>query len=189
MEIIKGVSQAEKYKTNPFASDVFNIEKGKKSVIAGTTKQVLVDTDTGAVEGITLLHKYKEVDKEQFVKLYIEEISSLFELSKTGLKVFGFVLKALRINSAEIYIDISELMQFCEYKQKNQVYKGLAELIANKIIAMSIRPNLWFINPSIIFNGDRVVFAKEYRIKTATQKPKQLTAFNGEEIQSNSESK
>lgn len=188
-EVIQGVAKAEKYKENPFANGVFNIEKGKKSVIAGSTKQVLVDIDTGQIEGITLMHKYKEVDKEQFVKLYIDEVASLFELSRTGLRVFGFVLKALRINSAEIYIDISELMVFCGYKQKNQVYKGLAELIANKIIAMSVRPNLWFINPSIIFNGDRVVFAKEYRIKDTTKKVKQLNAFDGKEIHDNSESK
>lgn len=179
MDVIKGISHSPKFKENPFANDIFNIETGKKSIIAGSTKQVLVDTNTGAVEGITLLHKYKEVDKEQFVKLYIDEVASLFELSKTGLRVFGFVLRALRINSAEVYLNIPDMMEYCGYKQKNQVYKGLAELISNKIIAMSVRSNLWYINPNVIFNGDRIVFAKEYRIKqnSGGAKPKQLNAF------------
>ncbi len=60
------------------ADGVFQIDKGKKTIIAGTTKQVLVDSETGSVEGITLLLKYKEIDKEVFVKLFVGEIQSLF---------------------------------------------------------------------------------------------------------------
>ncbi len=58
MSNINKVSEARKYSTNPFiGEELFQIDKGKKTVIAGTTKQVLVDTDTGNVEGITLLNK------------------------------------------------------------------------------------------------------------------------------------
>jgi hypothetical protein len=41
----------------------------------------------------------------------------------------------------------------------------LAELIGNEIIAMSDKPNIWYINPSVIFNGDRIAFIKEYNLK------------------------
>jgi hypothetical protein len=182
------VSEAVKYKINPFIADgVFQIDKGKKTIIAGTTKQVLVDSETGSVEGITLLHKYKEIDKEVFVKLFVGEIQSLFELSKTGLKVFGYILQTLRINEGTIYLNILEVMKYCGYKSKIQCYRGLGELLSNKIIAMSDQPNLWFINPKIVFNGDRIAFVKEYRLKEV-KKVKQLVAFNGKEIPSNSES-
>ncbi|HUM53516.1 MAG TPA: hypothetical protein PK431_16980 [Chitinophagales bacterium] len=157
---------AEKYSKNPFLTDeILKIDSGKKMIIAGSTKQVLVDTDSGQIDGITLLHKYKEVDRTQFVKLYVNEIQSLFDLSKTGLKVFGFVVNSMRINTDEIYISITKLMQYCGYRNKTQVYKGLAELIGNKIIAMSEDTNLWYVNPNVVFNGDRIAFVKEYRLK------------------------
>jgi len=190
------VSTGKKYNHNPFVSGgVLKIDKGKRQIIAGSTKKVLVDTDTGETEGIAMLHKYHEVDKTQFVKLFISEVSALFDLSKSGLKVFGYVLSALRINVDEVYIDIQELKKYCGYKQKNQVYKGLAELMSCKIIAMSNKSSIWYINPNIIFNGDRIVFAKEYRIKKSNEIPTQQTFTlpemndtNGEEVQGNSKS-
>ena len=134
MSSVTMVSEAEKHTESPFLeNDLLKIDKEKKTIIAGSTKDVLIDTDTGEVVGKTVLHRYKEVDKSQFVKLFIGEVSSLFELSKPGLKVFGYVLESLPINKGEIYIHIPDLMEYCGYKTKRQAYKGLGELIYNKI--------------------------------------------------------
>lgn len=169
------VSEAIKHSESPFlSSEILRIDKGKKTIIAGSTKDVLINSETGEVTGATILHKYKEVDKEQFVKLFIGEVSALFDLTKPGLKVFGYLLQALPINRGEVYIHIQDLIEYCGYSHKNQVYKGLGELIANNIVAMSNRPNVWYINPSIVFNGDRIAFVKEYRLKVP-ELPKQLT--------------
>lgn len=44
--------------------------------------------------------------------------------------------------------------------------RGLDNLIENKIIAPSSNgPHWYYTNPSVLFNGDRVRFIKEYRIK------------------------
>lgn len=162
----KKISGVEKYEKNPFLQDgVLTIKRGKSTVIAGSTKKVMVDTETGEAEGLVLLHKYKEVDKDQFIKLYLGEIKSLFELSKTGLKAFGYVISCMRINDAEIYLSVSKMCIFCGWVSTTQAYLGLGELIKNKIIAPSVDPNLWFINPNVIFNGDRIAFIKEYRLK------------------------
>jgi hypothetical protein len=189
MTIKSEVSQAVKYKTNPFIEDeIFQLNTGKKTIIVGSNRKVLVDSESGEIEAVTMLHKFKEVDKEIFVKLFIGEVQSLFDLSKSGLKVFGYILQTLRINEGTIYLNIPDMMTYCNYKSKMQCYRGLTELLANKIIAMSSQPNLWFINPKIVFNGDRIAFVKEYRLKQ-THKVKQLNAFDGKEIQDNSESK
>jgi hypothetical protein len=160
------VKEVGKYKSNPFLEEgVLTIKRGKSTVIAGSTKKVMIDTETGEAEGLVLLHKYKEVDKDQFIKLYLGEIKSLFELSKTGLKAFGYVLSCMRINDAEIYLNMAQMTEFCQWKTTSQAYRGIGELIANKIIAQSVRSNLWYINPNVIFNGDRIAFIKEYRLK------------------------
>ncbi|KAA3824478.1 hypothetical protein F3F35_31800 [Bacteroides ovatus] len=53
------------------------------------------------------------------------------------------------------------------------VYRGLAELVKAEIIARGINENLWFINPLIVFNGDRVSFTKTYvRKKSLSTKKK-----------------
>ena len=163
---IKRITEVEKYKTNPFLEEgVLTIKRGKSTIIAGSTKKVMIDTETGEAEGLVLLHKYKEVDKDQFVKLYLGEIKSLFELSKTGLKAFSYVLSCMRINDAEIYLNTTTMAEFCNWTTTAQSYRGIGELIANRIIAPSVRSNLWYINPNVIFNGDRIAFIKEYRLK------------------------
>lgn len=182
MTNIVKVSDAKKYDVSPFLEgEILKVDKQKKLVIAGSTKDVLVDGETGEVTGATVLHRYKEVDKTQFVKLFIGEVSALFDLSKAGLKVFGFVLQSLQINKGEIYIHIPDLMEWCDWKTKKQAYKGLGELISNKIIAVSTRPSVWYINPTVVFNGDRIAFIKEYRLKTPLPTGKQLNIYKEDE--------
>ena len=172
------VSESQKYKSNPFLeSGIIKMDKGKSTVIAGSTKNILVDSESGEVQGVTILHKYKEVDKTQFVKLFVNEVSALFDLSKTGLKTFGYILTSLRPNDDIIYIYLPDLLKYAEWGSTVPAYRGLGELIANKIIAPSVKPNMWYINPNIVFNGDRVLFVKEYRLKQPKALPKQLSAF------------
>lgn len=172
------VSNATKYTKNPFIDeDRFIMNRGKQQIIAGSANRILVNPDTGETEGIAILHKFKEVDKEQFVKIYIDEIKALFDLSRSGLKVFGYFLQAMRINTDEIYVNIPKLMAYCNYRYKAQAYKGLGELLSNKIIAMSADVNIWFINPHIIFNGDRIAFIKQYKLKDKDVLPTQTEMF------------
>ena len=163
-EIVK-VSSATKYAENPFLKDTWHIKKGKQTVIAGKTKDVLVNTDTGETEGMALVHRYKEVDTGEFVKIFKDEIKATFDLSSTGNKAFGYFLSILPIKSATIYLNVFKMVEYCGWTSTASAYKGLGELIKNGIIAPSIEPNLWFINPNIIFNGDRYAFVKEYRLK------------------------
>lgn len=176
-EIVK-VRGAVRHTKNPFAEGLLTIKKGKSTIISGNTKKVLVDTNTGEIEGVALLHRYKTVDREQFVKLFVAEVSSLFDLSKSGLKVFGYILHIIPVNKDEIFIHMPDLVTYCGWTQYNTAYKGLGELMANKIIAMSAKHGHWFINPNILFNGDRIAFIKEYSIKHAKQEKTQLNAFN-----------
>ncbi len=169
MKIIK-ISSVQKHETNPFVDGgMLIMKRGRTTIIAGSTSKVLVDVKTGESEGIALLHRYKEVDRDQFIKLYLGEVRSLFDLSKTGLKAFGFVLTCMRINDAEIYLNIPDMVKYCEWSTTAAAYRGIGELMANKIIAPSVKANLWFINPNIIFNGDRIAFIKEYRLKSNKQ--------------------
>ena len=177
-----GVRGAVKYRQNPFIDEVFKLSKGKTTLIAGSTKEILVDSETGETKGIGMLHRYKEVDKDHFVKIFVKEVSSLFDLSKSGLKAFGYILTIMPINKDEIFIHMPDLLSYCGWTSYASAYKGLGELMANKIIAMSEKHGHWFVNPNIIFNGDRIAFIKEYRLKQPIRQPRQLNAFIGADI-------
>ena len=64
------------------------------------------------------------------------------------------------------------MLRIHQYKSDKAIYKGLAELVQSEIIARGPNEYNWFINPLIVFNGDRVSFTKTYvRKKTlAAQK-------------------
>ena len=66
------------------------------------------------------------------------------------------------------------MLRIHQYKSDKAIYKGLAELVQSEIIARGPNEYNWFINPLIVFNGDRVSFTKTYvRKKTlAAQKKK-----------------
>lgn len=180
-EILK-LSDNQKFKENPFlGQDYLKIERGTRTVIAGSTRKMLMDSDTGEMEGITLIHKTKEVDKTQFVKLFLGEVGALFDLSKAGLKTFGYILQCLKPNEDDVYVYMPDFMDYAGWASHSQAYRGLGELLANKIIAVSVRPGFFYINPNIVFNGDRIAFIKEYRMKQPKPQVKQLKAFEGQE--------
>ena len=55
---------------------------------------------------------------------------------------------------------------------RQAIYKGLAELVQSEIIARGPNEYNWFINPLIVFNGDRVSFTKTYVRKKDFSCPK-----------------
>ena len=59
-------------------------------------------------------------------------------------------------------------------KKEKDDYKGLEEFVKVEIINREPDDNLWFINPQIVLNGDRVTFAKTYvRKKTLAAQKKE----------------
>ena len=176
----------EKHSINPFLMDdgVIKIERGKKAIIMGGTKDILVDQETGETKALGVLAKYQEVDRTKFVKIYVNEIKNIFDLSTTGYKVFAYLLTCIKINNDEIYLNIQDCVDFCKWKATVQVYRGLGELMKNEIIAQSKKSNIWFINPNIIFNGDRFAFIKQYTLKNEKQLPADplLPLFSKQEV-------
>ncbi|EPI9236239.1 hypothetical protein ACTD34_004674, partial [Yersinia enterocolitica] len=54
----------------------------------------------------------------------------------------------------------------CDFNLSNPVYyRGIKELIDKKIIAQSKSKYIYYINPAVLFNGDRAKFIEEIRVK------------------------
>lgn len=156
-----------RHKENPFLQDL-NLKVRSKQVRVsklGEKDDVLIDGSTGEVKG-TVVSTFKQVDEEQFLKLFSANIALTFDLKAAGIKAFNVVCWLMQQKGIErdvITIDKYVLEDFNEVHNKKLsravLYRGLDNLIDNKILARARREADYFINPNFVFNGDRIVFA------------------------------
>ena len=170
-----------KFERNPFIFEdkekaVLKIEiptKTKKKII-GSSDLGVVNVHTGEVEGGNFLWTNKTVDDEQFAKIYLSQISSIYNLTKTGLRALSYVLSKLEPNKDLVYIYYPEMQQYCNWSIRKTCNSGLKELLTAKIIAPSMQPGFWFINPHIVFNGNRLTLVTNYTKKGTNEQTNDL---------------
>lgn len=179
---------------NPFLRD--SVEEIEKHIVrkwrnsSSTDKRaVLVATnpETGEILGHTTFMRQVDVDEEKFTKLFLAQFEAFFDLTQAGIRVFGYVMTCLRPKQDVIWFDRDDCMKYTNYSITS-IYRGLTELINAGIIARSKSDTLYYINPLIAWNGDRVTFVHDYRKKNPkTTDKNQLSMkfdeFNEEEDQ------
>ncbi|MDM1036339.1 replication/maintenance protein RepL [Myroides odoratimimus] len=181
----------EKNKENPFLKEAVeqiqqNIVKKYKNA-SGTSQNAIlqaIDND-GQILGHTSFIRQIEVDEEQFTKVYLSQFSAFWNLKTQAIRVFGYIMTKLIPKQDMFYFFIDECMEHTGYKSEKSIYIGLASLLDCKIIARGRTDSLYFINPMIAFNGDRVTFAKTYvkkqnkeKSKLNTQDPNQINLLD-----------
>lgn len=160
-----------RYPENPFLDQMVIPVRGKQVRLTplGKNDNVLVDTDTGETRG-THVTTYKKVDTESFVKLFTANIGLTFDLSSRGIKAFNVLMWAIQEQSMSkdtVYLDTHTREEFIKIHDSSAkpmrlshstFARGLLELSENKIIAKTLRQSVYWINPSFVFNGDRIAF-------------------------------
>lgn len=161
----KAITHYPVHHRNPFA-DTMVFEKRKKMVHAtGFKRQQIVDDETGEVTGHTQMVEYREVDREKFVKLYSENMRFFFDLSKSEMACFMYLLHMARKDKDMVQFVLSDASAITGIKDYKTINKAVCKLIAKNIIARTETQSVYFINPSIFFNGNRATFVKEIRSK------------------------
>ncbi|KAA4721493.1 hypothetical protein F3B30_23750 [Bacteroides fragilis] len=123
---------------------------------------------------VTLPYRSATVWSATKVVLYLSNFAAFFDLSQAAIRVFGYFMTCMKPKNDLIIFNRKKCLEYTKYKTDKAVYKGLAELVKAEIIARGPADNLWFINPLIVFNGDRVTFAKTYvRKKTLAAQKKE----------------
>ena len=191
----KSVKQHKVFKENPFIEKAIDDIKiiRKTQVVRSKNRdeiQMIVNSD-GEVEGHTAFMKFVEVDEEQFAKVYLSQFTAFWELPKSAIRVFGFIINILKPKKDEFYLEMGKCLEYTKYKHPKDVISGLSALMECEIIARSDSHFKFFINPLVVFNGDRVSFAKTYikkkkqAAKDQLNKKDQLTLFSAapEEVQ------
>lgn len=160
-----------RHETNPFIKNMIIPVGGKNIQIStlGKGRNIIIDQKTGEVTGTHVVAR-KKVDKEKFIKVFVDYMAMTFELTKSGNKALRVVMWAVQnqqIGKDTVMLDMHTYNSFIEeFKNKNIILdlsyttfkRGLAEVEKAQIIAKTTRAGSYFINPQCIFNGDRVAF-------------------------------
>lgn len=158
----KQLSIFEVYEHNPFSNDIKAIGKGiKQHIIKRADDKILVNVNTGEVEnGSSVFIQKQVVDKEKFIKLFHDNLRIFYQLKSSTFKILLYIFEVLIMNKDHIYFSINDCIEKTHIKSRATITSALSDLIENKIIARTKDHYKYFINPTIFFNGNRVMFAK-----------------------------
>lgn len=180
---VSGISEFSINKENPFLKEAVeqiqsNIVKRYKNT-SGTSRNAILQAinSDGEVMGHTSFIQQIEVDDQQFTKIYLSQFSAFFELKPQAIRVFGYIMKQLIPKKDEFIFILEDCMEYTKYNSETSIRIGLTSLLKANIIARGRADVLYFINPMVAFNGDRVTFAKTYVKKQNEKKldPNQIT--------------
>lgn len=187
---VKLLTEMEKYNENPYSEALIsslsvNSKERVKSVVKMKSTDIVVDSDTGEVkdnENLVFVTKHW-VDDDEFVKLYFKEMGIFFDMTKNQQVLLSYIITKLEWNKDYFYFDVNDFRQYNKMSEAS-IYRGLALFCEVGLLARSNMYNKYFINPVMIFKGDRIVVAKayvraKYPLTAAAENAKILKAKSG----------
>lgn len=154
------------YDKNPYIKDlVQTIELDNKKSFIGKKIQHIVDIDTGELNAqeMLILGEKKYVDKTQFMKVYVNNVSNIFGLNKTEEKIFyNYIYQVMPKDTDWFIFDIQSCMTYTKLKSKTSIYRSLKNLIDKQLICKGNMKCKYFINPTVFFNGNRITLMQTY---------------------------
>lgn len=179
MDNEKKLSEFPQHRENPFMPNLM-IPTSQRTVAIGRPKDKrIIDSMTGEMDDSYFIGIRKELDKEEFVKIFQSQLQAIFDLSKAALKVLSYFMSIAKF-SDELDFDLKDCIAFTKYKSKDTIFSGITELLNNEIIARGRNPYKYFANPSVFYKGDRIVLVTEYRMskKKGLESTSQLDLFD-----------
>ncbi len=167
-----------RYQKNPFIGNaIAGTKTGVKRIAGSGNRMMVVAEDTGEIVAPAGFWQSQEVDRAQFVKLYINGVKAFKDLSNSGTKVFEVLYMKVQENIGKdvITLNFSRLDQQITPMSETTFYRGMKELLGKQFIAESVVLGDYFLNPDYMWNGDRLAFVKTFTVKNTQPKRDTLT--------------
>lgn len=164
----------QRYDQNPFVKDgTFSVptrmRRNNQIVTAqGPATLRIGDDDYEAAQIVSV----KEVDTELFVKFFVGQIKAFFDLSPTAIKMLLILIRIVgqpqykNVDKVILTEAIAREIALANGQKpfgKTSYFRAVNELISFGFIAPTTTPPFYYINPALVFNGDRVRFITELR--------------------------
>ncbi len=165
------IKNSPRFHENPFLKHASHYQRGSKRTLVKGGKAV-VDRETGEYENVAEIVQIEKVDDEKFVKVYTADIARMFSLSTAGMRVLCVILDQVqgRPDSDTIMLNMKIVKSYFEGLGEKSIgqatyYRVVPEMLNKAFLARcEISDDMFYINPHLFFNGDRVRLVKEYHI-------------------------
>ena len=171
------------HKKNPFW-EATSVTVGTKRISVSGGRHVTDDGESVEHSGI---HIVRQVDESQFLKVYTKNIKAIFDLKPSTQKILQYLMSTLQgtPNAEGVYLSWFRASEYFSEEDINisraSFHRAMNELLQKKFIAESIDPNMFWFNPNLFFNGNRMTFVNEYRkVKTAEKTEQEALEDNGQ---------
>lgn len=152
----------------------------KRRYVRSGINSELVDTNTGELSAVSMIHTIEEKDDMEFVKVFAAGVAASYDITKAGQRVFQAVLAEYgNTPMSRGFADAVELFWFGNGLAGRDIgmseptfNRGLRELLAKRFLYPRSRTTYW-VNPSLFFKGNRVMFIREY-VKKRSGKDQEL---------------
>lgn len=179
----KSLTDFPKHETNPFMQELLYMRNTRNKIVAAGKIYGAFDQQTGVVQENNVMRSVvvERVDKEQFVRVFDNYLSTIFDLSKRALMVLKYTMNALKFNDDSIYFDIKEARKITGYTSRVTIFAGLAELVERGVLARSEKVNFYFINPKAFCKGNRLDMVKIWVTKNTPEDTELLASISQRE--------
>lgn len=153
------------YAKNPFMAE---ISTKTRRVTNKRGDMMLVSSETGEIQSsIAGFWEGEEVDATKFVKLFVRGVKALKELTGAGTRVFEVLYLRVQENIGKdrVFMALAEVDQALTPMSPATYKRGMAELIEKGFLAATPTQGWYWLNPDFVWNGDRLAFVKEYKLK------------------------
>jgi hypothetical protein len=144
----------------------------------------MVAPDTGEViaSGTFGFVEERELDSEQFVKVYLDGIKQYAQLSKAGALLFELVYREISGLSGKdkdsVTINYFVAQRWKDDLSRRTYERGMNELLEKEFLFRSIAADVYFVNVRFMFNGDRMAVVKAYRRKSPPSSAQEELPFD-----------
>lgn len=174
------------YDENPFMAEM---QTKTRRITNKRGDMMLISSETGEVQApIAGFWEAEEVDATKFVKLFVKGVKALKELTGAGTKVFEVLYLRVQenIGKDQVFMAFGAVDQALTPMSNPTYDRGMRELIEKGFIAATPVQGWYWLNPSFVWNGDRLAFVKEYRktnggksLKEPARDPRVVDMFEG----------
>lgn len=157
-----------KYSENPSLNRAADSTKsGNRKITNKTGDRCMIVSEQGEILAPAGFHEIVEVDRTKFVKLYVNGVKAFQGLSAAGAKIFELVYMIVQDNPGadRFYLHLMDAEKYGLKVSRPVFHRGLSELIEKEFVFESVMPNIYFLNVDYLFNGNRLAFIKEFRLK------------------------
>ena len=123
----------------------------------------------------------KQVDATKFVKLFVNGVKRLAELTSAGSKIFELLYLEMQKtpNKDTVYLSFTGLGRNEKTISRSTFTRGISELIEKEFVASMPAVGWYWVNPDFVWNGDRLRFVQEYT-RDSNRKPQTEDSLTGD---------